>query len=289
MSSISYDPNLTHMPKPVVFRRSLIAFVVVLVTITVAAIARISAVNMLGLHLKKDPVPTRKPLINIGSELGSWLQVNADKKLNPDLEHELGTTEYIMREYVDLNLLPEVDVKLLRSLTLSDREKVLSENGKMKVDPKSRIRVALTYYTGSVDTVPHVPERCFAADGWTPDRYDVVNWAILPREQEKDRYTDVRMMSFENQISVTSTRTQHVCYFFQVNGEYEQDAIFGVRKRLQNIWESKSYFAKIELATGDVKDPDEAHKMMKDFLVQAMPEIERVLPDWKAVNAADKK
>ena len=30
------------------------------------------------------------------------------------------------------------------------------------------MRLAITYYTGLVDTVPHVPEKCYVADGFEP-------------------------------------------------------------------------------------------------------------------------
>jgi hypothetical protein len=45
------------------------------------------------------------------------------------------------------------------------------------------VRFAVTYYTGSVDTVPHVPDRCFAADGYRETSYNVVRWPILPGKQ----------------------------------------------------------------------------------------------------------
>ncbi|MBC7784191.1 MAG: hypothetical protein H7144_10155, partial [Burkholderiales bacterium] len=175
------------------------------------------------------------------------------------------------------------DLAKFLAASLEQREKLLTE-AKMPVDPRGRLKFALTYYTGSSDTVPHVPERCFAADGWKPDKFTVPTWSVLPRDDKSLRGVEVRMMNFEDQIASRSFRPMQVCYFFQVNGTYEQDPIFGVRKRLQKLTERSAYFAKIELVTG-LSDPKSAEPVMQDFLTHAMPDIERVLPDWQKVNA----
>ncbi len=86
----------------------------------------------------------------------------------------------------------------------------------------------------------------------------------------------------------SSRPVNRVAYFFHVNGDYEHDAITGVRKRLQNLFETHAYFAKIEIGTfgpeGDVGQ-ERALEDMEDFLGQALPEIEMILPDWDAVMA----
>ena len=44
------------------------------------------------------------------------------------------------------------------------------------VDMVGVMRAAVTYYTGMVDTVAHIPDRCYVADGFVPDKYDTPNW-----------------------------------------------------------------------------------------------------------------
>jgi hypothetical protein len=39
------------------------------------------------------------------------------------------------------------------------------------------------------------------------------------------------------------------------------------------------------MSTIGFDDPADAQKVMSEFLTAAMPDIERCLPDWKAVNA----
>jgi len=261
--------------------RSTLAYVIVAAALVLAAVTLNTTVLSMRLSFQKLPVPPAHPLKMISAELGPWLQVSVDRALNPDFEHELGASQYLFRNYVDTRLLSAKDRDALENATIEQREKIQANMGPM--NPRATIRFALTYYTGSVDTVPHVPDRCYAADGFKPDTWQVVNWAILPRKDEADRHVDVRLIQFVDQIDSRHARPRQVSYFFQVNGAYENDPIFGVRKRLQNLFERKAYFAKIELVT-DLPTTDEAQDVMKDFLKNAMPEIERVLPDWSKVN-----
>jgi hypothetical protein len=95
--------------------------------------------------------------------------------------------------------------------------------------------------------------------------------------------TDLRLINFEDVIDSRASRPCQVSYFFQVNGAYEQDPIFGVRNRLQNLLEPYAYFAKIELVTTLPKVED-ATPVMTDFLQNVMPDVVRVLPDFEAVK-----
>ena len=82
--------------------------------------------------------------------------------------------------------------------------------------------------------------------------------------------------------------SRYVGYLFHVNGEYESDPL-DVRARLQKLTEKYGYYAKVELmVTAAPKDPaarEKASKAIKDFMTTALPEVERLLPDWAAVNA----
>ncbi len=265
-------------------RRS-VAFVIVIVILISAAISLRSTVASMKLTFRKLPVQPSAPMLTVGPMLGPWLQMNVDRPENPDIEHELGTREYIFRTYVDSRKFSEADRTRLIDATLDQREKLV-QDGTIKVDPTWTVRIGLTYYTGSVDTVPHVSERCFVADGWKPSTFEVVSWPILQRDNPAEQNVQVRLMNFEDQIGSRAFRPRQVCYFFQVNGTYEHDPIFGVRKKLQNLFEKHAYFAKVELVTG-LDEAKDAAPVMQDFLTHAMPDIERVLPDWKTVIASE--
>jgi hypothetical protein len=258
-------------------RRGWVAFAVVAALLIASASGLNWAVAALQLKFRKLPVPTREPLIMISPKLGPWLQVNVDKQLNPDFEHELGTKDYVFRNYVDTRKLTPAERDKLIAAPLDERAGMVS--ALVTRDPSAHVRFAVTYYTGSVDTVPHVPDRCFAADGYRPTSFSVVSWPILPGNEA----TNLRLINFEDPIDSRASRPCQVSYFFQVNGAYEQDPIFGVRDRLQNLFEQHAYFAKIELVT-NLPKVEGAEAIMSDFLQHAMPDVIRVLPDFEAVK-----
>lgn len=68
--------------------------------------------------------------------LGGWKQVGKDQQLSDAVIEELGTKNYLDRAYVFQN------------------------------DPtRGMLQVHIAYYTGMIDTVPHIPERCWGAAG----------------------------------------------------------------------------------------------------------------------------
>src|SRR5205085_6651289 len=94
---------------------------------------------------------------------------------------------------------------------------------------------------------------------------------------------------------------RHVAYFFHCNGGYEPNPV-AVRVKLQNLFERHGYYAKVELMADDparastatpseiearrAASAEKAKAAMADLLTQAMPAVERCLPDWKAVKSA---
>ena len=264
-------------------RRGWIAFAVVAAVLLVAGIGFNAVVAKMQVTFRKLPVDPAAPLLSISATAGPWAQASVDRSFNSDFEHALGTKDYVNRQYINTAKLSEADRKKFLAANLEQREQLL-RRGEVTVPKDASILFMLTYYTGSVDTVPHVPERCYAADGYKPTHFEIANWAVLPRVVPEQCRTDVRLMAFEDQIDSRASRPRQVSYFFQVNGTYEQDPIFGVRKKLQNLLEPYAYFAKIEVVT-DLPTPDDAPKVMSDFLSHLMPEVERVLPDWKKVTS----
>jgi hypothetical protein len=149
------------------------------------------------------------------------------------------------------------------------------------------VNMGLTYYTGLVDTVAHIPDRCYIADGYEPSNYEKPNWNVAP-PGAPPQPLGVHFISFEDQTG-NNRVPKFVAYFFQVNGEYQSDPL-EVRIRLQNLMQRYGYYAKIELMTVNKErqmqevDSQTAADMMTQFLVAAKPEIEKCLPDWKKVT-----
>ena len=63
--------------------------------------------------------------------------------------------------------------------------------------PETVINIGIFYYTGLVDTVAHIPERCYIADG-----FDVTNYEGRTRPEPGDR---IPMAAIGPSVSATST------------------------------------------------------------------------------------
>jgi hypothetical protein len=243
------------------------------------------------------------------------MQISKDAPLDPDLQEVLGTDRYIYRDYLDVtshggqsamlllaNLYPDnpdlVDklhdefltadapgrLKILdRELekqTAEQRKKAL-QGVQMKY-PDAVVNMGITYYTGLVDTVAHVPDRCYIASGYEPTDAPVEPMWTLPT----GRQLQVRFINFEDQNGSNSTLT-NVAYFFHVDGEYKYNPL-GVRISLENLFVKYGYYAKVELMTLDLNS-DESARTMQSFLGGALPDIEKTWPDWNKLTQSSGK
>lgn len=259
-------------------RRRWWAMVIVCALLLAAAIGLNASVKVLKLSFQKEPVPLRGAITSIPAQLGPWVQLSLDTRLSAESEDDLGTQQYIQRLYVDTRkadagVLERWDAAQIKSPELRE-ELYQSIVGR---DPMAAVVLHVAYYTGAVDTVPHIPDRCMVANGYDPVGR---KQAVLGAGGRDLRCSFVQ---FEERAGHAQPLTFSVAYLFQVNGDYEYDAITGVRKRLQDLSERYAYFAKIELMT-KAPDPDAeaARAAMSDFLGHALPSIEKVLPDWQA-------
>lgn len=255
------------------------AFLVVTAILLLAAVGLNGATQYMQLHFKKLPVPPARPLTEVPDKLGPWLQVSIDEAMDRDFQDALATDKYVFRDYVDTRLVTPSELEQFKDKLPRERKALVAALQMKK--PQAVVNVGLTYYTGLVDTVAHIPDRCYIADGYEPTKYDVVSWPAL-----KDRKGDHKLRSivFEDQTPGRQSVPRNVVYFFHCNGEYINDPI-GVRKRLAYLFEKYGYYMKIEVQTFVLK-PDESDRVLNDFLTHALPEVEKSLPDWDKLTAA---
>ncbi|MGC3957506.1 MAG: hypothetical protein QM813_05965 [Verrucomicrobiota bacterium] len=57
-------------------------------------------------------------------------------------------------------------------------------------NPCAVVSLAVTYYTGKVDTVPHVPDRCYVADGYRPQEKTEEHWTLRDKESKAGKTED---------------------------------------------------------------------------------------------------
>ena len=257
------------------------AFVAAVLVLGIAAVGLNAAVNYLQLHFKKQPVELRRELATLPAELGPWKQVSLDQALEHEVEEQLGTKRYIFRDYVDERVIDPATIESFRDKSNKERSDLV--NQLRAAHPKAVVRLSVTYYTGLVDTVAHVPDRCYVANGYEPrpGENQFAKWPIKGATAEP---IEVRFINFDDQAG-RSNMTQSVAYFFHVNGHYESSPL-GVRTSLANLLERHGYYAKVETMTV-VKSADDSAQVMTDFLSYAVPEIEKMLPDWDAVQRGE--
>src|SRR5688572_30733178 len=92
------------------------AFMAAVVVLAVAAAGLNASVGYLKLHFKKQPVPMARPLASIPIDLGVWQQVSLDEALDPEIEHALGTNEYVFRDYMDVRVVGTDTIAQIRRM-----------------------------------------------------------------------------------------------------------------------------------------------------------------------------
>ncbi len=213
------------------------------------------------------------------------MQVSKDEPLDKEVRNALATDQYIFRDYVNSKLVTKDELAQFDGKTTPDRKELLGKLQEQK--PSAVINLAVTYYTGLVDTVAHIPDRCYIADGFEPSEYETLQWNLgrhLGPNPESP--VGVRFINFEDQTAAGRVR-RRVAYFFFADGHYESDPI-GVRTTLQDLRFKHGFYSKIELMT-ILDDHDECQKVMTAFLTVALPEIEKCLPDWNSVEYSNVK
>ena len=253
------------------------SFIVAFAVLFLAAVGLNGATQFMKLHFKKLPVPLTRSLDTIPVKIGTWVCISQDQ-LTDEVQQELATDKYIMRYYVNAAVVEKDDIAEFDNKTNKEAMGLLQKlrfkyHGKLD---RAIISFAVTYYTGKADTVAHIPERCYTADGYEPTDAKNEPWD-LKDAQSPDGKLDVRYISFEDQAGSQSV-TRNVAYFFHANGNYTADPK-AVRIALQSLFRKYGYYAKIELMVQD-KDREASGEAMRNFLVSALPEVEKCLPDY---------
>jgi hypothetical protein len=257
------------------------AFLLVAALLLLGAVGLNTAVPAMKLHFRKEAVPLRRPLTSLPVRMGHWVQVSVDRPLQEDVEEVLGTKEYIYRDYVDDRVVSASQIAEFQDKSYNERRGMLAQL--QQEHPNAVVNLGITYYTGLVDTVAHIPDRCYIADGYEPTSYDIVSWPIaagIPG-RSADPDVQVRFINFQDQVGRTRLK-RSVSYFFHVNGHFESDPL-NVRRRLQNLLQKYGYYMKIETMTL-IQNKEQSASVMQDFLTAVLPNVKECLPDWQKVN-----
>ncbi len=266
-------------------------YAVLMLTLVAGGLGLRAAMTALDVYLKKEPVPLRADLGSIPTVLGDWRKVGEDQVMDAAMVESLGTDRYLTRSYA-------------RGGNPSDGVIVLH----------------VAYYTGMIDTVPHIPERCWGAGGLV-QLGDPVNMPLTlsciaepPDDAPANKATglryptatvvdpvtrrgeavalpvgDVAMTLTTFQDRKASRIVQFGGYFFIANGRCTPST-FGVRALAFNLTDRYAYYCKVQLsgryAEGETPASDRFRADSEDFLSQLLPHLMRTLPDWPSVEQA---
>ncbi len=265
------------------------AYVVACATLLCGAFGFRSAVVGLNAYLHKEPAPLREPLTTIPATLGPWRAMSADEVLSDAVVEELGTKSYLSRLY--------------------------AIDGDME---KGWLQLHIAFYTGLVDTVPHIPERCFTAGGLiqiaAPARValpvDRSSWregagpvnrasgqnyplafvtdpVTRRREEVVLPVGDTALTAIEFQKGEDPNLRIIGGYFFVANGRLTPSA-YAVRELSFSLSERYAYFCKVQFTAqfrGNPEAMETFRTRVADLVGYLLPHLMRRLPSWPEYEA----
>lgn len=272
------------------------AFIVVLTVLIGAGVSLQAAKHLTAAVLHKEKVLLRHPLRDLPRIVGRWQRLGDDLIISREEVEELGTNQYLTRRYA-----VDRDVR----------------NGVLQLH--------IAYYTGIIDAVPHIPERCNVAggleksaasfvmplpidtSGWQPDLSDIATSISGREEKAGDAYRiaqtrtgeAVRMPHLPQgglRLNISEYWTpdapeRKLCagYLFIANGKATPFAE-SVRLLAFRLSDTHAYYCKIQFTLQNPLrpvSPQELAEVATGFLNELLPEIMSCLPDWYEIQRSD--
>lgn len=273
------------------------AFLVSLLVMSASAIGMKTAMDRYSIYLQKRPIYAEggRQLRAIPTETEHWRRVGQDLVEGEETLEALGTDNYLTRVY---------------------QEK--GATGKPR-----HLQLHAAYYTGMIDTVPHVPERCMTGAGmtlvggpWTvPVPMPTGEWKAstdagpgesralfttrlsneystagggrrvnLPYDLTPDRPISLRISEY-----ATPAGAKHFAgYLFIANGGWVSSAE-GVRLLAFNLTDDYAYYLKVQIGSPEVNSPEELAQLAGSLLGDLLGEVMTCVPDWPKVERAKRE
>ena len=264
------------------------SFLIAVVLLAFSAVAFQIGMQALNVTLQKEAVHLRRSLSVLPTQLDGWKIKGEDHRMEAAGVEALGTELYLSRTFMNTN----------------------------RTSPPLQLHI--TYYTGQVDAVPHVPDRCMVANGfipltpdpltfplqidkstWEPDTHatlDGVPYQIIEEWNALTKQEDVIRLPFGD-FALRTTEFSHpqigddhvfAGYFFVANGKTTP---YPDKIRFLSFDRSSkhAYYCKIQFTMHGRRDFTTAQfvEIVSDFTSQMLPHIMECLPDWAEVTNAD--
>ena len=258
------------------------------ISLLVCGVGFRAAVGFLNIWLEKLPVDLREHFASIPRTLGEWEATGEDLVLDTATVEALGTVQYLDRTYVRIRDDAEPDI----------------------------VQVHFAYYTGVIDAVPHVPDRCLQAGGlnqrslpknlaldvdrsrWPRDPNTVHHGTgemyptTLFAHHVTGRPVRVHLPLGEYEIRTTefgmpTNPAAHVIagYFFIANGAATASP-GGVKKLAFDPREQYSYYCKVQYTMVGEKELDVPRFLdtVSELSEVILPRLMQCLPDWPEIE-----
>jgi hypothetical protein len=271
------------------------AFVTAVLVMSLCAVGMKTAIDRYNIYLQKKPIYAEdgRLLRAIPAETANWRRVGHDHIEPAETAELLGTDNYITRVYTQ------------KEAAAGDRPR--------------RLQLHAAYYTGMIDTVPHVPERCLVGGGmalvggpWVVDiPMDSSGWLPLG-DAEADLQGRVFTARLSNEYSTAGGGRRIVLpfdltpakplslrisrystpggehshfagYFFVANGGWVSSAE-GVRQLAFDLRNDYAYYLKVQVGSNDVESPEELAALAGQLLDDLLGELMTCVPDWVKVQ-----
>jgi exosortase len=263
-------------------------FLIAVVLLAITATAFQFGMHALNVTLRKEAVYPRRSLSVLPTQLGEWKMNGEDHRMDAAGVEALGTALYLSRAYINTQ----------------------------QVSPPLQLHI--TYYTGQVDAVPHVPDRCMVANGFvplTPDpltfplNLDTVRWEddlvgaldgvpyrVISEWNTLTKQDDLIRLPF-GEFELRTTEFSHpqlgndhvfAGYFFVANGKTTP---YPDKIRFLSFDRSSkhAYYCKIQFTIHGSKDfsTEQFVDTVSNFTSKMLPHIMECLPDWYEVTSDD--
>lgn len=267
------------------------SFLIAVAVMVVAAGTWRVAVAWLQINLRPEAVPWPAHVkvddgfrnLSFPTTMGPYKRVEQDGLLERDAKHQpikdgLPDGEIIYRPQMleSLGMGTSLDKsnvgKRISNWYLS---RVYEDARQGLMSPYRYWSVNVTYYTGGLDTVPHIPEVCWSAGGMQiveTKPVTIRSLEGLPKPWSGD-------VSWRRVLSSKPDAGQFLVYYiFSLNGLPEESRE-QVRLKLMNPRLKYCYFAKIEISPRvAVTDADEMDRKAKEFVQACLPVVLKDLP-----------
>jgi len=265
----------------VTVKRWIISYVVLLVMLVGAAASLRAALEAFSIHIYKEPIRPESSLTlpSLPKKVEGFTMVFESPPLSKEIQATLGTENYLSRIYAE------------------------TEAPSEGAEPRS-FEFHTAYYTGSIDTVPHVPERCFTGSGnlSIDGRYgeeirvplDLDRFPVDPdvdasahgeirrgRTSPSSRAPGirVRLPKGVEGLTMNVTRFQDNDGNKVANGKTAPRAE-DVRGLAFSREATHAYYMKVQFTSSDVADGEELAGLAARFLNESFPDLMRRTPDW---------